>query len=454
MLINGPKRLAAIVAPFLFLVFIFVRFQEQVLVALPFNGGHRTAKTSSIDGLSRPWREWLSAGTSYNDIDMGDTHHEVFSVSTANKKSFPIVFGHYEAINPSIIPHPTLNDTWIIVAQQQRSSLEGSVWFAELVCNAVFTDDVLACIESPLILPIATTFGDKCVGNLAYFGLNVGPHDARVFYGPGTPYAIYGSNSMYTCFGQWILDFSILVDWPYNRRSGREFRAATELQRPARYRPVEKNWFAFWDELGQMYIHYDVAPQRAFAQLNYDGSVGPDLASLAKVSDDECMAMYMPSIGPELESIHQATNSLAITLCGRMDPSCEPNSLNTYILTIFQHKTFYSFHSVYEPYVMLFQQRAPFEIFAISSKPIWINGRGKPGQGKRPDAMDADQSEPWNQTEMFYVTSMSWKTQGQTYHGFRDDVLFIGFGIEDASTAGIDIVAGDLLEGLNFCSNA
>jgi hypothetical protein len=42
-------------------------------------------------------------------------------------------FRRVEAINPNVIPHPSLADTWIIVAQKQRSDLENSVFFSELV---------------------------------------------------------------------------------------------------------------------------------------------------------------------------------------------------------------------------------------------------------------------------------------------------------------------------------
>ena len=41
--------------------------------------------------------------------------------------------------------------------------------------------------------------------------LSIGPHDARVFYGPEAPFTVYGSNSGFTCFGQWIQDIRVLV---------------------------------------------------------------------------------------------------------------------------------------------------------------------------------------------------------------------------------------------------
>ena len=101
---------------------------------------------------------------------------------------------------------------------------------------------------------------------------------------------------------------------------------------------------------------------------------------------------------------------------------------------------------------MLFNRQAPFQIHGISSKPIWIHGRGLPGRGRKPEALSDADFRHWDQTEMFYVTSISWKAQGLRYHGYIDDVLFVGFGIEDLDTAGIDVVAGDLLGNLGLCN--
>ncbi|KAF3490997.1 uncharacterized protein GIQ15_00514 [Arthroderma uncinatum] len=444
MLVRGLKRLFLPVASFLLLTFV---------VATYF-GSSRGAGWSLRGGLgSLPFDRDSSSGR-----DVSQTHHEVFSVSRADKKFFTIKFGELEATNPSIIPHPSLNDTWIITAQHMsRGAVKDTVWFAELVCNAAFNKNgQLECLSPPMNMPIAATIGDrtKCTGELAFFALNIGPHDARVFYGPRFPLTIYGSNSMFTCFGQWVLDFRMLMDWGYEHFFQNEFRTPTEIQRPSAYGAIEKNWFMFWDLNGQMYAHYDVAPKRVFAKLEYNGSVGQDLAPLAAAQDSKCMQKYMPSVGPKLESIHQATNSLAVTLCNRSDPKCKPDENNTFVLTIFQHKSFHAFHSVYEPYAMLFRQSAPFEVYGISSKPIWIHGRGKEGQGKKPPGLTPEEVQTWNQTEMFYITSISWKTHGQKYHGYSDDVLFISFGIEDETTAGIDVLASDLLQGLGLCSIA
>ena len=368
-----------------------------------------------------------------------ETHTEVFSVSTAERKHFEVRFGHY-VFNPNIIAHPTQENTWYIVGQRwthPKQQQQGAV-AEEVGCTAQFIGGVLMCIDLVRVLPYAPTTGDKCEGAISYFNLNVGPHDARIFYGPEKPYTIYGSNSGFTCFGQWIQDFRKLVDWEQHELlTNVDFEAGTELHRPAPYSAIEKNWFVFWDKYDQMHAHYDMFPRRAFAKLESDGSVGPDLAPVAADLDERCMSRYLPKLPAELESIHQATNSLKITLCNRDDPLCKPDDSNTFIMSIIQHKTYYDWHSEYEPYVMLFHQRAPYELYAISKNPIWIHGRRRKND---------------QQTEMFYVTSANWKARGVKYHGFLDDDLFLAFGIEDKQSGAIDVRAADLLVDLGLCS--
>jgi hypothetical protein len=452
MLLKGFTRTVAIVGPILFLIFLFTISAFRDVAKVP--GSQTLWKWNVTDKATDDSRrrQQDSMTLSAYDAEIAQTHVLLSSVTTKDKKYFPIEFGSRKAINPNIIPHPSLEDTWIIIAMQEQSDMKNSIFFAELVCNARFVNDKLSCIEPPLLMPIAATEGDKCTGELSFFANNLGPHDARVFYGPKAPYTIYGSNSKFTCFGQWMQDFRMLTDWGYEPYVQGKFRKATELQRPAPWHPVEKNWFIFWDSEGKMYTHYDISPKRVFAELQFDGSVGPDLGLQAAEKDAVCMERFMPEIGPELESIHQASNSLSITMCKRSDPDCKPDETNTFILTIFQHKTFYAYHSVYEPYLMLFDHNAPFDIHAISRKPIWINGRGRPGE-VIPYAMSDKDAKTWNQTEMFYVTSISWKKHGEKYHGYLDDIIFIAFGIEDMATGGIDVVAEDLMQSLNFCED-
>jgi hypothetical protein len=383
------------------------------------------------------------------------THNELVSVSQKDGQYWPIDFLGAGIINPNIIPHPNKTDVWIVVAQRIEPEDVAYIgqWEVEVTCEATFRKGTFRCIKTPEILPISATYGGKCEGDISILNMNIGPHDARVFYGPKNPYIVYGSNSQFTCFGQWMQDFRALISWPvlmWVAGADTDYLVGKELQRP-HFGPVEKNWFVFWDAAGDMYLHHDIAPKRSFVKVEKNGAIGGDLWPLVASNDEKCMAAYMPVPGKD-EDLHQATNSLGIVLCLRADTECNAEA-STYIMHIYQHKFWHGFHGVYEPYIMLFDRTAPFGIHALTKRPLWIRGRGGPGRGKIPQFYNEEMRKSWDQSEMVYVTSMNWRDLGRNYVGYLDDVLMLGFGIEDQRSAMIDVKASDLLKDLGLCSD-
>ncbi|OQO02005.1 hypothetical protein B0A48_12478 [Cryoendolithus antarcticus] len=367
-----------------------------------------------------------------------------------NGTFFPIVFPGQRSYNPNIIPHPSHEDTYIIVAQRDKRDDDELIFYSALFCEAMFFDGELICIKPPLILPIQSTTTDACEGSKWEEAREwIGPHDTRIFYGVhGHPYAMFSSQAEHHCFGEWLQRLDRLMPWlpgPSTYTNDSFFRA-TDLKRPPPFGAMEKNWFVFWDRNNQSYLHYDVFPSRTFAKLDRDGSVGEDLSHLA-LSDAQCLSDYMPSVNPatNLEWIHQSTNSLAVTFCNRTDPTCRPSANNTRLFTLFQHKSFYG-HGVYEPYIMVFSQEAPFSVYGISSKPLWFEGRGEAG-----GAWSEGTWRPDDQSQLLFVVSMNWRRQGAGYHGFLDDELFVSFGVEDQASGGAAVVVGDLLAELSLC---
>ncbi|KAK3111966.1 hypothetical protein LTR53_012240 [Teratosphaeriaceae sp. CCFEE 6253] len=391
--------------------------------------------------------------TPANDVEPGD-YRELFSLTTRDRKFFPLYFAGDEAYNPNIIPHPTRHDMWIVVAQHEQSG-EAITVSGELVCEAGFLDGVLVCAAPPTILPITPSISGVCPDDLAYMNFRSGPRDARMFYGPAGPMILYGSQSQYACLGIWVQDVRMLLDSFHLERFAvsKLFMAATELRRPAPWKGIEKNFFVFWSLEGKAYVHHDLVPERVFAELDFDGTVGPNLAPASAAADQACLASLMPHAAPDFESIHQATNSLSITLCERGDATCTPGAHNTFLAHLFHHKTYYDFHGIYEPYVILFQSVPPFAVHAVSQRPLWIHGRAPLTKftGSLQYAGRPESDIPAGHTEMFYMTSMSWRGHDQKYHGYLDDVLFLAFGIEDTRAAAIDVKASDLLQDLAFC---
>ncbi|KAK4123127.1 hypothetical protein N657DRAFT_656437 [Parathielavia appendiculata] len=430
MIVRDLKRLALVVGPLLVLLLLSASLWHS-------HSGDIASHVGSLLGQSGKTETSSTRRTPTLTAD--GKHYEIYSLSTPDGKYFDIRFG-IEVFNPNIIPHQKFNNTWYIVGQVfiDPNDDHTDKTVHEAGCVAQFINGVLMCIDYVQHLPIEPTPGGKCTGDFAYINFNVGPHDARVFMGPQSPFIIYGSNSAFTCFGQFIQDFRKLVNWEYELMTPDDFAVGTEIERPPPYAQLEKNYFAFWDNKGDMLVHYDLYPKRGFGKLERNGTVGPDLAPRVKEHDEKCLKRYMPELPGDLESIHQATNSMKVTMCNRADKSCEPHDGNTYIMTIAQHKTYYNWHSEYEPYVVLFQQRAPYELYAISKKPLWIHGRQR-HEGRR--------------TDMMYVTSANWKDHGVNYHGFLDDVVFLGFGYEDKHSAGIDVLAADLLHDIGRCDD-
>lgn len=391
--------------------------------------------------------------------DPGSEFHQIYSLSTSNGTFHPVSFGNESAYNVNVLPHPTRPDQWIILAQALAQAHEnGTSQLREVNCIAEFHYGILACIGPAIALRTAPSM--PCVNCIdgespPLLKMVFGPRDARMFYGPKHSYIMYGSQSHYTWLGLWIQHAGKLIPTLDQDDSDdpSAFPEVTEIERPPPHKlGYEKNFFLFWDSQGAMYAHHDIYPNRTFAQLSANGSVGADLSPHSAPTDGVCMAKHMPRPGPELEGIHQSTNSLALTLCRRADPDCNPSDENTFIMNIFQHKTYHYYHALYYSYVMLFQQAAPFAVHAISKKPLWIHGRDMlTNKTHAAYYQEHPSSMPKNHTEMFYITNISWKSSSQRYHGYIDDPMFVSFGIEDTKSGTVDVAAGDLLQHLAYC---
>ena len=390
------------------------------------------------------------------------SHREVFCRRTSTGRFFRIDFVHHDAFNANVIPHPTLPQHWFIVAQKYKEEGDqktNQLMYAELICAATFVGDTLRCMDAPITLSIAATLSPKCTADIEWWNLSIGPRDARVFMGPHGPLAIYGSQSAHSCMGLFMQDFRMISDWPtYTRDPKSPFDSPYDLVRPHPISVVQKNYFAFWDMADQMYMHHDIYPHRSFSKFTPGDNAPRELAAQTSQQDEACLARYLPRLPAwdiwhplEVQSIHQGTNALSVTMCKhRKDKTCVPTAANTYIVTIIHHKSVIAVKAWYEPYVVMFRARPPFELYSVSSKPLWIHGRTHVDVPDRERNTSPNQTPP-GQPESFYMTSINWADKGHTHLGYLDDDIFLAFGIEDIGAGGIQILAADLLADMGLC---
>lgn len=475
---KNPRRGCLVLLALFGFIWIALRLLGDAQWPTPGSISGRPQWAFELAGWRRPHgsTNTTSAAAQEHGDTLPSTHHELVSHSTPTGRYFDIDFLDMHVMNPNILPHPLIAYHFLVVGQLDGAlTTPPHMVFAEVSCTAAFAPDnaTLRCVELPTVLPIAnTTIADpekNCPGNLMLLTLGSGPHDARVFHGPAGPLVVYGSNSGLVCFGQWAQDLRSLVpDVPWDDaavdKSGilvasalaQPFVQAAELHRPPPLGALEKNFFLFWDLDGALHAHYDVYPHRAFAAVDpVTGMAGPDLGASSpqqRALDAACLGHYLPAIPAKVEgswdseAVHQATNTLLVTLCRRADVGCRATEANTVVVTVVQHKKHYEMHAHYEPYAVAFAPRAPFGLVGVSSKPLLVRGRGTSG------VAGTDGKVHGVANEMFYIVSMSWRGSRQRWHGYLDDELFLAFGIEDKASGGIDVRAEDLLYGLGLCN--
>ncbi|KAL2188190.1 hypothetical protein L209DRAFT_682265 [Thermothelomyces heterothallicus CBS 203.75] len=443
MILRDLRRLTLLVGPFAVLLLLSASLWRS------HTDGLRSHVDAFLDTYG-PSASWSSSSSSSSSASLrkprltpNETHYEVFSQSTSDAEFFDIRFDE-DVLTPSVIPHPKLNDTWYVVAQLPAKREKGGidVWADEVGCLAQFYKGALMCIENTQPLPYEPTLNGNCKGNVELLNLQRGPREARVFFGPKNPWTAYGSNSAIGCYGQFIQDFRALdvlaPEWMANAAHP-DFRVGSEIRRSPQSNPVQKDYFVFWDKDDAMHVHYNMFPTRGYAKLEAHGKTGPDLAGKTAKSDTKCLRRYLPKLSDKSQSIRQATNSLRVTLCSRAEAKCTPHDGNTFIMTLVQHQTDFVHHSEYEPYVVLFRQHPPFELYAVSRRPLWISGRtcreGLP-------------------VDIVSVTSVNWRDRGLNYHGYLDDVVMLAFQYGNRHSAGIDVRAGDLLVDLGLCQDS
>ncbi|KAJ8101186.1 hypothetical protein POJ06DRAFT_90545 [Lipomyces tetrasporus] len=302
--------------------------------------------------------------------------------------------------NPNILPFPKdYRHPYIGFARQSPRNVlfhHEIVWcemdWAE---TPVIGRKILACVGTPKRLKLDEwiTKAGLCRTH-KYLGLKQGHADPRILFSPlGEPLMVVGTNGLSNCMNQFVIDLRIVIPGLSTKMKlygvPIRFKKLTELPRPD-YNEIEKNWFLMWDESGIEYVQHETEDRSISAvALPHDKQI-----NIATPGDQKCVTSLKRRLGRkgQANNIHQATNSLRVTLC---DFPCIPTIHNTVIIELMHMKYMNRLELFYRRYAVIMNATAPFDII-----------------GRTGNLMYAGTDE----NVMLYTVSMAWDHEHYRQH--------------------------------------
>ncbi|KAK9375142.1 uncharacterized protein V1513DRAFT_378771 [Lipomyces chichibuensis] len=281
-------------------------------------------------------------------------------------------FGHHppraSRYNPNILPFPKgYKYPYIGFARQ---SPKGILFHHEIVwCEMDWSETpaigrkVLVCAQPAQKLDLAewVTKSGLCK-SIPFLALKAGHSDPRVLFSPrGEPLMVVGNNGQSNCMGQFVIDLRQVVpglNWKMKLHNVPiRYKELTELPRPV-YNEIEKNWFLMWDESNVGYVQHETE-HRSVSALD-----GPRKKQVNIATPDipKCVSGLKRNFENQkshANDIHQATNSLRVTLC---DFPCIPTIHNTVIVELMHMKYKNTYELFYRRYAIIMNATAPFNI--------------------------------------------------------------------------------------------
>ncbi|KAK9452599.1 hypothetical protein V1511DRAFT_484696 [Dipodascopsis uninucleata] len=306
--------------------------------------------------------------------------------------------------------------------------------------------------------------------DIPFFAIAQGHIDPRVFLSPyGEPLMLVSVNGKNTCISQYIIDLRAVIP-NLGRKLGISetevpiaFSELTELTRD-QAKKFEKNWVVLYDQDNVAYVQHELGPTRSLTILQGSGS-GKNLLDKDKQETPQCIKELVPAENGSVDvEIHQATNSLRVTLC---EFPCEPNVHNTVLVSIFHIKYKNMAETTYKRYAAVMNATAPFNIIARSPE-LTISG-GDEKTNFYAVSMVWDRSfwdhPTWSEylkknkgdnTKYDPATSndpidKSTSNTDDYYHGWISDMVVINFSIDELESAVIHTPMKDILDCLIFC---
>ncbi|KAK9235100.1 hypothetical protein V1525DRAFT_410965 [Lipomyces kononenkoae] len=413
--------------------------------------------------------------------------------------------------NPNLLPFPkNYKHPYIGFARQ---SPKGILFHHEIVwCEMDWQDTpgigrkILVCVTPPQVLKLAEWPTKKGLcKSLPYMALPLGHSDPRIMFSPrGEPLMVVGNNGISNCMGQFVIDLRVVVpglNWKMNLHGVYiRYKELTELPRPE-YSEIEKNWFLMWDEVHVGYVQHDTE-QRSVSLLQGQRSKQVNIAQPAP----ECVLSLKKKLSGTNQGndIHQATNSLRVTLC---DFPCIPTIHNTVLIELMHVKYKNHYELFYRRYAIIMNATAPFNIIGRTGNLMYAGTDERAMLYTVSIAWDHDHHqdhEDWNESvhgghwvldqinddpandsavlhkratpagssDSVSPARNTSTTQSPTaaapakqqekqiplnpfvnkyYHGWLDDMIMINIGINDNDSGVLHVRARDLLECMHVC---
>ena len=324
--------------------------------------------------------------------------------------------------------------------------------------------------------------------------------------------------SRYACFGLWMIDLRslhpplqmLLASSPSRPSLGplKSYSTLTELTRnpPSTRVAIEKNWLLFFPSSGESYVQYELSSHptngsnhsscgRTFAKLLGNGLTTTNLTDSL---EQPCLHDFTPPREPGEAHLrrgtwHQATNSLRLILCNRVDPTCHPVPNKTIFFAIIHRKLLNELKLPlrYERFVIAWSATAPFSIVGISAHPIllfnetatgfsavhnWADEEHTADTGTKTDLEkrastnqtvmpSADQRGLWAYFTYTVSIAYDWGRkprnkggkggvgdEAEDMHvGYLDDEVMLGIGVDDKGQAFSRVKARDLVACMRAC---
>ncbi|KAK9361863.1 hypothetical protein V1504DRAFT_432439 [Lipomyces starkeyi] len=362
----------------------------------------------------------------------------------------------------------------------------------------------LQCATEPQRIEIATVESGECREHL-FFGLRKGPQTPRVFFAPdGTPILTYSANSEADCIGVWMVDARVayppLMEWFPNPPL--QYLEPIELRRPGKKLEMEQNW-TFMFEHNKTFIQQDLYP-RTYS------SIGWQNRNLAPRSFKCINALTQ---NREEVALRQATNTLRLSLCNWPCTATEENTVLISIIHVKYAEGYRPYYErrvlvttaqfpfdvigispslvytgtdeqdvLYTTSLTWDSRQEPRksreDVYSMDKSKYAVKSEMTGGdrspenqetqeepnkvkvekretaQEKKMRKLHEKQEELADKNKFREYTIENPQLSGiesDYYHGYLNDVVLIGFGIEDREAAVLDVRASDLVECIKKC---